>query len=388
MNVLGIIFSYAEKDNLRELTKIRTLASLPIGGKYRMIDFILSNFVNSNIFDVSIITKNNYHSLIDHVGSGKEWDLTRKIGGLRVLTPFASPDVKGNGIYNSRVEALSYNMNSIKRSRAEYVIMTGCSTIYNIDFEELLRFHVERRADITAVYTNNSQDPSLLAYDAPFYYVNESGRIEDVRLFSEENGRRTDAYRSANEKNGPMNKSCGLGIFVIRKSLLDSLIADAMAYGRFDFYRDILQRLAGSLNIQGYEYQKYFMGIDSISSYMRANLKLLDVEIRSKVFENVVYTKVKDSVPAEYVSGCVVKNSIISDGCRIEGTIENCVLSRGVKIAKDSIVRNSVIMQNTTIMENVNLNYVILDKDVIVRENRKLSGQETFPVVIEKATIV
>jgi len=388
MNVLGIIFAYAEKDNLRELTKPRTLASLPIGGKYRMIDFILSNFVNSNIFDVSIITKNNYHSLIDHVGSGKEWDLTRKIGGLRVLTPFASPDAKGNGIYNSRVEALAYNMNSIKSSRAEYIIMTDCSTIYNIDYEELLRFHIERHADITAVYTNKILDPSLMAYDMPLLTLNESCRIEDFRLSSDEKSRRTDDFKSSTDDGAAINRSSGLGVFVIRKSLLESLIADAMAYGRFDFYKDILQRLCGSLNIQGYEYTKFFMGIDSISSYMRANLKLLDTEIRNKVFENVVYTKVKDSVPAEYVSGCVIRNSIISDGCRIEGTIENCVLSRGVKIAKGSIVRNSVIMQNTTIMEDVNLNYVILDKDVIVRENRKLSGHETFPVVIEKGTIV
>jgi glucose-1-phosphate adenylyltransferase len=388
MNVLGIIFSYPEKDNLRELTKMRTLASLPMAGKYRIIDFLLSNFVNSNIFDVSIITKNNYHSLIDHVGSGKEWDLTRKRGGLRVLTPFASPDSKGDIMYNTRIEALAYNMNSIKRSMSDYVVLSGCSILYSINYEELLEHHISKNADITAVYTNGSRLNTILPFNSPFFDVDDAGRITDIRVHVEEKGRRSDDGRINHYDNVTCNKGCGMDVFIIRKSLLESLIADSMAYGRHDFYQDILQRLMGSLNIIGYEYTDIFMGVDTITSYMRANMSLLNIDIRNSMFKNVIYTKIKDSVPAEYADGCLVRNSMVSDGCKIEGTIENCILSRGVKIGKGAVIKNSIIMQNTTIMENVELNYVILDKDVIVRENRRLSGHETFPVVIEKASIV
>jgi glucose-1-phosphate adenylyltransferase len=388
MNALGIIFSYVDKDNMRELTKVRTLASVPIGGKYRIIDFFLSNFVNSNIFDIMIITKSNYHPLIDHLDSGKEWDLTRKRGGLRVLTPFASPDAKGNEVYSTTIEALANNMNAIKRSLADYVILTRCNIIYNLDFEDLLNRHIEKGADITAVYTNNTDEDMVIPYDSPIFNVEESGRISDVKIYSEERGRRSEDIRSNPNDRRNYEQGCCMGVFVMRKSLLESLVSDSMAYGRLHFYNDVLLRLVSSLNIQGYEYKKYFMGIDSIANYMKANMGLLNIENRNKVFENIVYTKVKDSVPAEYIAGCSVKNSIVSDGCRIEGTIENCVLSRGVRVGKGSVVKNSVVMQNTTIMNNVDLNFVILDKDVIVREDRRISGHETFPVVIEKGSIV
>jgi glucose-1-phosphate adenylyltransferase len=305
-----------------------------------------------------------------------------------VLTPYAIAGAEGKGVYNTHVEALSENMNSLNRSLADYVVMTNCSTIYNIDFEDLVRYHIERKADITAVYTNNSPGQSLPVNDTVSYEVSESGRITDIRIFSDHRDRRADDYRTNKDEQRNCTSGCGMEIFVIKKSLLVSLVADAMAYGRFDFHKDIMQRLSGSLNIQGYEYKKFYMNIDTIGSYMHANLNLIDIGIRNKVFENVVYTKVKDSVPTEYIDGCSVKNSIVSDGCRIEGTIENSVISRGVRLAKGSVVRNSIIMQNTTIYENVELNYVILDKDVIVREGRNLSGHESFPVVIAKENIV
>jgi len=154
MNALGIVFSYSEHENLRELTKIRTLASVPFGGKYRIIDFILSNYVNSGIYDVSIITRNNFHSLADHLGAGKEWDLTRKIGGLRILSPFSTPGTSNSsGNYLGTIDALHKSMHSIKRSRADYVILTGSNFIFSINYDEVLKSHIERNADIIAVYT-------------------------------------------------------------------------------------------------------------------------------------------------------------------------------------------------------------------------------------------
>ncbi len=388
MNALGVILAYVEQDNMRELTKLRTMASLPIGGKYRMIDFFLSNFVNNGIHDVMIITKSNFHSLIDHVGAGKEWDLTRKRGGLRILTPFQAPDRQEKEVYSTTIEALASNMHAIKRSLAEYVILTRCNVICDIDYQDLLEQHIRTGADMTAVYTNYTDEDRVLPIETPIFTVSDSGRIVDVKVYSPEKGRRAEDIRTRPAERPSCEKGCGMGIFVIRKSLLESLIADSMAYGRVHFYRDVLLRLVGYLNIQGYEYKKHFIGIDSIATYLKANMDLLKKEVRDQVFEDVIYTKVKDSVPTEYIAGCHVSNSLISDGCWIEGTIENCVLSRGVRIGRGSVLRNCVVMQNTTIMNNVELDHVILDKDVIVRDDRKIAGHETFPVVIEKASIV
>ncbi|HML38943.1 MAG TPA: glucose-1-phosphate adenylyltransferase subunit GlgD [Bacillota bacterium] len=372
MNALGVVFSYSEYENLRELTKIRTLASVPFGGKYRIIDFILSNYVNSGIYDISIITKNNFHSLIDHLSAGKDWDLTRKIGGLRILSPFSTPGASDNaGNYLGTIDALYKSMHSIRRSRADYVIITGSNIVCSIDYDEILKSHIERNADITAVYANpsGSHIPG-----APMFRMNEWERIYELAFQGDDNA--------------GQELPASMGIFVMRKSLLESLVADAMAFGRYDFYRDIIQRLCGSLNILGYEHKNIFFEISTVSGYMKENMRLLSADARNKLFEKPVYTKVKDSVPAQYCTGSRVSNSIISDGCTVEGTVVNSILSRGVVIGKGAVVKNSVILQNTEIMRNVILNNVILDKDVIVRENRQLVGHETYPVVIEKKSIV
>jgi glucose-1-phosphate adenylyltransferase len=374
MNALGIIFSYSERENLRELTKRRTLASLPIIGKYRIIDFQLSNYVNNGIFDVSIIARNNYHSLMDHLGAGKEWDLVRKRGGLRVLTPFARNDTENPGIYRGTVEALAYNMHSIRRSMAEYVIISGSSILCNVDYCELLDQHIRSNSDITVVYRREEEGNKMVPQGAAIMYFNEENRLYNIMT-------KSDDITST-------ESTWGMDIFVIRKSLLESLVADAMSYARFDFNEDILKRLVNTLNFRGYEYKGYLLEVNSVAGYMQTNMKFLDSEFRSSVFQSPVYTKNKDSVPSRYYDGCYVNNSIISDGCRIEGTVVNSVLSRGIRIGKNAIVKNSVIMQNTEIMRDVVLDHVILDKDVIVREYRSLSGHATYPVIVEKGSIV
>lgn len=374
MNALGIVFSYSDRGNLRELTKIRTLASVPFGGKYRIIDFILSNFVNSGIHDLSVITRSNYHSLLDHLGAGKDWDLTRKIGGLRILSPFSAPDsTDQSGSYLGTIDALHKSMHSIKRNRADYVIVTGSNFICSVNYDEILKSHIERNADITAIYANPREGVFL-----------PSG----VAMLRMDEGERVYELTFNNEENVPQPLPISLGIFIMRKSLLESLVADSIAFGRYDFYRDIVQRLCGNLNILGYEHKKLYFEISSVSGYMKENMRLLSQDVRSQIFEKPVYTKVKDSVPAQYCTGSQVTNSIISDGCKVEGTVINSILSRGVIIGKGAVVRDSIIMQNTEVMRNVTLNNVILDKDVIVRENRQLVGHETYPVVIEKKSII
>ncbi|MDD2216128.1 MAG: glucose-1-phosphate adenylyltransferase subunit GlgD [Eubacteriales bacterium] len=374
MNILGIIFSYSDRENLRELTKRRTLASLPMAGKFRIIDFVVSNFVNDGIYDVSVIARNNYHSLMDHLGSGKEWDLIRKRGGLRVLTPYARSDNEKVGLYRGTIEALASNMHSIRRSMGEYVILSGSSILYSMDFNDLVEKHIQSNADITAVYTRDLNGFPTVPMGVSILRFNDHNRLYDMTINMEDMSQHGITWSTE--------------VFVIRKSLLESLVADAIAYGRYDFLEDILKRSVNNLNIQGYEYKGHLLEFSSVAGYMQANMNFLNREFRGKAFKRPIYTKSKDSVPARYYEGCQVKNSIISDGCRIEGTIENSIISRDVRIGKGAVVKNSIIMQNTEIMKDVLLDHVILDKDVIVRENRRLSGHVTYPVVVEKASIV
>ena len=375
-SVLGINFAYNDRENLRELTEMRTLASLPIAGKYRIIDFIISGFVNSGINDISIITKNNYHSLVDHIGAGDDWDLNRKIGGIRILTPHSKPGIQENaGLYKGTVEALARNLHSIKRAFAEYVILTGSSVVcHSIDYQDLLHKHIESGADITAVYSSPMNGAKIISVGVPIFHFDENNRMIGIH----EN----------KESVSPQDVAWGVGIFVLKKSLLEALVSDCVARGGYSFYRDILKSLCGSLYIRGYLYEKQLFEVSTITGYMNANRNFLKSSYRDVAFEKPIYTKVKDSVPVHYCQGCSVKNSIVSDGCRIEGTVENSIISRGVKIGKGAVVKNSIIMQGTEIMNYVELQYAIVDKDVIVRDNKKLAGHEKYPIVVAKRSIV
>ncbi len=374
MRAMGIAFSYSERENLRELTKMRTLGSLPMAGKYRMIDFLISNFVNQGIFFVNVIARENYHSLMDHLGSGKEWDLIRKRGGLRVLTPYGMSEDGRTGLYRGSIEAISNNMHSFNRSILDLCIIAETSILHSIDYNHLIDTHLESHADITAVYSRLLNGHPTVPMDVPVFHFNENDRLCDLTINKDD----------VNDQDAAWS----IGVYVIRKSLLESLVADAMAYGRYDFNQDIVKRLSGSLNIRGYEYKGYLLEVSSVSGYMKANMNFLNSDFRAKAFEKPIYTKSKDGVPARYYEGCSVKNSIISDGCKIYGKVENSVISRNVIVREGAVVKDSVIMQNTEIMKGVSLDHVILDKDVIVRENRVLSGHITYPVVVEKGSIV
>jgi glucose-1-phosphate adenylyltransferase len=376
LNVLGINFAYNDRENLRELTQMRTLASLPIAGKYRIIDFVLSGFVNAGIHDISIITKNNYHSLIDHIGAGDDWDLNRKIGGVRILTPLSKPGMHGDvGLYKGTVEALARNLHSIKRAVAEYVIMTGSSVVcHSIDYQDLLNTHIRSGADMTAVYANSLNGGKRIPLGLPVFHFDDNERLV--------------GFHENQDDIAEQDVTWGVGIFVLKKSLLEALVSDCIARGGYSFYSDILEPLSGNLYIKGYHYEKQLFEISNIIGYMYANMNFLKKSYREVVFEKPIYTKVKDSVPALYCKGCSVKNSIVSDGCKIEGIVENSIISRGVKINRGAVVRNSIIMQSTEIMSDVELQHAIIDKDVIVRENQKLIGHEKYPVVVEKRSIV
>ncbi len=371
MRACGIIFSNIHDDNVPELARIRTLGSIPFGGRYRLIDFPLSNMVNSGIDTVGIITKSNYQSLMDHVGSGKDWDLARKDGGVIILPPYG--DTESSTLYTSRLEALKGITSFLFRADEEYVVMTDCDTICRINYNEVIEYHIRNRADITLVYKeivkgdfndNNSNTFSL----------NSEGRIIDVKFKPDENEEVSNVFTN---------------VFVMKKSLLQNIVMESISHNKHHFMADIIASNLEGMKVMGYKHEGFFAGITSLQKYYESNLKMLDKDIRHEVFgDRSVLTKITDSAPTKYGKGAIVKNSMIADGCIIEGEVENSIIFRNVKVARGTVVKNSIIMQNTVIGENCSINCIIADKNVSVHDRKVLSGSENHPFYIGKGIMI
>jgi len=366
-NVLGLVFSNTYDHYLNELTAMRSMGSVPYGGRYRLIDFQLSAMVNSGLGKVGIITKSNYQSLMDHVGNGRAWDLSRKNGGLYILPPFNTSTA--SGIYSGRIEAISNAMDFISYSDEEYVLMTDCNTLYNFDFSEMFKQHEKTGADITIAYADGIA-PQI--EDVANFDIEESGRIVGI---------------SRNKTGCQANYS--INVYLMRKALLERLVNEAMSLGYHSFTMDILNKNTEKLKIFGFEAPGFIKVLDTMQSFFEANMALLDSDNRKALcLSQPVYTKVKDDVPAIYGLDSNVSNSLIADGCVIEGEVKNSVLFRGVHIGKGTVVKDCVLMQNTYIGDNVNLNCVMADKDVVIKPNKVLSGDKSFPVFIGKGIVI
>jgi len=369
--VLGLIFSDMHDMTITELTKMRTTGSVPYGARYRLIDFPLSNMVNSGISQVGVITKSNYQSLLDHLGAGGEWDLTRKTGGLQLLPPYGQANI--TGLYRGRLDALAGVAHYIKSSKAEYVIMSDADVIASMDYQDILDFHIDSDADITIVYGKGDYDEERLRTKTVLK-VNDDGQVYEVLVRP--------------ETTGVFNVN--LNIYVIRKDLLLKLIAEGASKNLYSFENDVIQAKCRDLKICGYRWNNYFAQIDSVMTYFRANMELLNSHVRGALFNTdaPIYTKVRDNAPAKYEIGAKARNSILADGCIVEGTVENSILFRGVKIGKGAVVRNAVIMQDSVIGEKCELNYVIIDKNAKVGSFRSLFGTENYPVFVGKGANV
>ena len=368
MSMLGVIFSNIHDENIPELSRRRTMASVPFGGRYRLIDFALSNMVNSGITTVGIITKNNYQSLMDHLGSCKDWDLARKTGGLVLLPPFGAKE--NDVLYHSRLEAMKGVIGFLERRQEDYVVMCDCDGVYRMDFSEVLVFHERRGADITMVCHNEEIDCSS---HYTVVKTDENSRIVDIAMNANVIGKH----------------QFYVNIMLIGRQFLINTIRDAVARGLNSFRKDVLSRNLKSLKVYAYNFKGYHASIDSIGSYFKHNMALLNKDLRDELFgARDIYTKIRDSAPTKYGENAEIKNSLISDGCTVEGVIENSILFRGVKVGKGSIIRNSIVMQDNVIGDNVNLNCVITDKNVVIRDRRNLSGCETQPYCIPKGSLI
>ncbi len=367
-DTMGIII--ANETKIPPITDIRAVAALPIAGRYRLIDFILSNMANAGITNIGVATESKYSSLMDHIKSGKPWDLDRKNQGLNVLPPNA--EIGPKALIKGNIDMLAGASDFIHRSHQTYVILSLGNCLYNIDFEKVVEAHVENQNDITVIYKDLAGVPESELSRYTMLELDEDKKVTDIEV----------------QPFYPKTTTASMGVYVLEKALLESIVDECNARGEHDFIKDALVKKLTALRVYGYEHTGYMDSIDSMKAYYRNNMAFLDADVRKELFDpkNPIYTKTKDQSPTRYGADAVVENSFVSDGCLIEGIVENCVLARGVRIAKGAVVKNSIIMQDSVIEENVELDHVVFDKEVYITRGRKLVGQESYPLAIAKGT--
>ncbi len=367
VSAIGVIFSNTHEENVPELVRRRTMASIPFGGRYRIIDFTLSNMVNSGITTVGLVANNNYRSLIDHIGSGKDWDLARKDGGLILLPPFSERSGKLDG---SRLEALSSLAGFLSRRKEKYLVLTDCDGVAKFDIADIIAYHESKKAEITMVT----------------HYGKVGNRKDFMLMNSNEDGRVVEIKHAPNLAEGE-KAHIYVNMMVIDRQFLLNIVEDSVTHGFTSFQNDVLIKQLNTLKIYSYDFQGYYAGIDSMSAYYKHNMELLEKDVRDELFGGRdIYTKVRDSAPSKYGEKAIVSNSLISDGCVIEGVVENSILFRGVKVAKGAVVKNSIVMQDNIIGEDTSLNCVITDKNVVISDRKTLSGCAALPYFIKKGT--
>ena len=372
---LGIIFPNSYDTLMPELANERLMASIPFASRYRMIDFVLSSMVNSGIDNVSLIVRKNYLSLLDHLGSGREWDLTRKNGGLNIVPPFS---MKTSKIYSGRVDALISIVNFLKRQKEEYVVMSDANIAANVDFRAIIDARIASGADVTVAYKKQGLPTSNLeafSSEEELYYTLkiENGRVTKIKV----------------NETGDGLHNVSMNIYVLRRTYLIEMIAEAYVKGHTYFERDILLPQLDKINVQAYEFTGYSAAFHDLRSYFKESMALLNEENLNGLFgPSPIYTKIRDDNPTRYIAGAKVKNTMAADGCIIEGEVENCILFRGVKIAKGAKVKNCILMQDTVVGEDVSIEYAVSDKDVTITAGTSLKGTETFPIYIGKGQTV
>lgn len=367
-NVLGLLFSNLHDSSVREITKVRAIGSVPFGGRYRLIDFPLSNMVNAGITKVGIITKNNYQSLMDHIGSGKAWDLSRKNEGLYFLPPYGRDDKD----YHGRISSLLGIDQFLQNSKEEYVLMSDCHVVSNMDLRMFINQHITTGADITI---GCKTGPAPGFWDDLVVRHHISGEITDITIGGTQKGDQC---------------TFGLGLYILKKERLRQLLTDAASRNFTHFERDIIQRNLGNLGLYCYLVPEYSAVISSLATYFKANMALLQPGIRQQLFrpDRPIYTKVRDCAPAAYGLHASVGNSLVADGARIDGEVENSIVFRDVQIGRHTRVENSIVMQGTVILQHAKLNCVICDKNMTVREGSILSGAQNHPIYVEKGAVV
>ena len=372
MTTMGIIFANIYDSSLGELTNKRTMASLPYGGRYRQIDFSLSNMTNSGIRHIGIITKYNYQSLMNHIGSGQEWDLDLEEGGLEFLSPYAT---NHNASYRGKLEALASAMSFLRLAKEDYIVLVDSGVLCAIDFNKLIENHIASGADVTVAVKDG---------------ISNGVKQLDMAVKVDKNNQVTDIAVDYCAKEDYL---ASMGIFVISRELLIEGVTEAVAHNRYRFERDLVMHgfAEKGMKINAYPFDGVALFNESTLEYYNNNLALLNREVREGLFSRpnlTIYTKVRNAIPSYYGEDSEIDDCIVADGCRLEGRAEHSVLFRGVKLGKGASIKDSIIMADTVIEEGAILENVILDKNVIVHAGAKLYGTPEHPVVIKRGAYV
>ncbi len=375
MATLGIIFSNLHDKNITELTRDRTMASVPYGCRYRLIDFPLSNMANAGIHHIGVITHYNYSSLMKHLSTGKQWDLARNENGLVLLPPFVSGYTgNNNSLYSTRLEAIKSIADFIYDAREEYTVMADSDVICNIDIKEVIKFHNSMKSDITVVTKKT--------------FIPRGSRVNHTIIDSKDS-KISEISKITKETHGVRNVL--MNITVVKTEFLKSILTETLATGEKSFTEDVLKKGLNKFRFFEYVYEGAYFCIDSLSAFFQANMELLNKDTQKSLFHTPsrpIYTNIHSSPPTRYCNRCNVSNSLIADGCRIDGSVKNSILFRGVKVAKGSIVENSILFANTEIGPCSDLKFIITEKNVNIGEGITLAGHMRKPFFIEKNTII
>ena len=360
LDTMGVIIASNSEADLGELTRVRSVAALPFGGRYRLIDFPLSSMVNSGIINVGMITDYNYQSLLDNIGSGKPGGLARKKYGLFILPPFSAQKREGDDRLNSLIGILHY----LKRSQQKYVVLAESNIVCNIPFDDVVKQHKQNNADLTMVYTQ-------VANDGCGVYAN----IYDDKIIG---------IIPSHEAGQTVNRLAGYCVFT--KDLLVSVLERCSALNKKSFLHDVIGEYIACHNTCAYKFDGYLSIIRDVDSYYKASMELMSSKVRKQLFfsERPILTKFIGNVPAKYLDKAKVTSSLVADGCTINGTVENCILFRGVTVEEGACIKDSILMQDAVVSQNVRLSSCVLDKNTIILKDKELVGQPNYPVVVGK----
>lgn len=366
MRAIGIILAGGNSYRMKELSNKRAIAAMPVAGSYRSIDFALSNMTNSHIQKVAVLTQYNSRSLNEHLSSSKWWDFGRKQGGLFVFPPTVTAD--NSFWYRGTADAIYQNMTFLKNSHEPYVVIASGDGVYKMDYNKVLEYHIAKKADVTVVCKDMAPGQDMERFG--ILKRDEDGRIQEF-----------------DEK--PMvatSNTVSCGIYVIRRRQLIELLEKCAKEDRYDFVKDILVRYKGMKRIYGYKTEEYWSNISTVEAYYETNMSFLQPEIRDYFFKQYpdVYSKVDDLPPAKYNPGAVVKNSLVSSGCIVNGSVENSVLFKKVFVGNNVTIKNSIILNDVYIGDNTTIENCIVESRDTIRANTYHKGENGIKVVVEK----
>ena len=370
INAAGIIFSSLNDNTLSRLTGDRTVAAIPFACRYRLVDFCLSNMVNANISNINVVANYNYRSLMEHLGSGKDWDLARRSGGIHIISPYLTAHSSSAKMFSTHMEALISMKEYIDEFDEDYVILMDSDNVLNIDLNDVVKAHELTGAKITLVTQQINSDYS--SKHPRMMLSSVAGKVTDITMSS--------VYTERNPE-------LSLGIFVMSTVYLRKLIEEAQGYNTHSLTNLMLKNFKAQ-NYRTYKYNGFVASVSSFLDYYKYSIMLAkDQDARASLLnkkEAPIFTRVHNSAPVVYKDGAKVESSMIADECVIEGTVINSILFRGVHVSKGAVVKDSVLFGGTYVGKNSHLNCIVTDKDVHVSDNVQLSGNSNMPFYVQK----